>query len=163
MNHRVFVHRLKPMRQKLYMAMRSLTSLWAERAKTSRMTTMATYTFFENVKQNHPLTSHQSLRICSQVKADATETPHKNAFANIVVSRARENIKDDHDDNMDIFWTCQTTKPLTSHQSWLLCSKVKADATETLYTNARANVIVSRTRENIKDGHDGNMNIFWTC
>ena len=64
---------------------------------------MATYAFFENTKQNHPLASHQSLRICSQVKADATETLYKNAFADFIVSRARRNIKDDHDSNLNIF------------------------------------------------------------
>ena len=63
------------------------------------MTTMSTCTFFENVKQKNPLTSHQSLLTFSQVKANVTETLHKNAFANFIVSNAREHIKNGHDGN----------------------------------------------------------------
>ena len=53
---------------------------------------MATVTFVEDVKQQNPSTSHESLLMCSQVKADMTETPHNTAFENFSVSRAREHI-----------------------------------------------------------------------
>ena len=248
------------MRQKPYIKVRSRTPLWVERANTSRMTTMATSPFFENVKQKKTLTSHQSLLICLQVKADAKEALHTNAFANVIVSRARDHIKDDHDGNMKTCSKCQTTKPanqpsimaslfagdswcdrnstyhcvrelyrkqsarthqgwprwqhshllkmsnnktrqlainhclcvrrlklmrqklyitlrsrtsvwaerantshfwkcqkpnktLTSHQSLLICSQVEADATDTLYTNALANVSVSRARDTTRMIH----------
>ena len=140
------------MQQKLYIQIRSRTSLWAERAKTSRMPTMATSTFFETVKHNNPLTSSQSLLLCSQVKADATETLiqmcsrtslwAERATASRMITMATctffQNIKHKH--------------PLTNYQSWLLCSQVKADATETPHTNAFANV---------KDDDNSNMNICW--
>ena len=72
---------------------------------------MSTCTVFGHVKHNTPLTSHQSLLTCSQVKADATETLQEHSFANNIMSRARENNKNDHDDSMNIFWKCQTEKP----------------------------------------------------
>ena len=37
-----------------------------------------------------------------QVKPDATETQHTHAFASVIASRVRANIKDDHNDNMKI-------------------------------------------------------------
>ena len=92
--------------QKPYIKMRPRTSffcfffsLWAELPKTSRMIMRWTWTFFENFKQKNPPTSHEWLLTCSQVKANVTETLHINSFANFLVSRARENIKNSHDGN----------------------------------------------------------------
>ena len=90
---------------------------------------MSTCTVFGHVKHNTPLTSHQSLLTCSQVKADATETLQEHSFANNIMSRARENNKNDHDDSMNNFWKCQTENLLTSYQGIFNCLQVNANVT----------------------------------
>ena len=71
-NHQPLFCRLNLMRQTLYINMRSRSSLRAERAKTSRITTMATRTFLKTSNNKNPLTSHQLLLRCSQVKSVVT-------------------------------------------------------------------------------------------
>jgi len=71
-NHQPLFCRLNLMRQTLYINMRSRSSLRAERAKTFRITTMATRTFLKTSNNKNPLTSHQLLLRCSQVKSVVT-------------------------------------------------------------------------------------------
>ena len=72
---------------------------------------MATQTFLKTSNNNNPLTSHQLLLRCSQFKSFVTYTLYKTEFLNIIASRAREHIKDDHDVNTNIFEKRQPQTP----------------------------------------------------
>ena len=68
-----------------------------------RKTVSRIQSHFLKCQTQKPVTSHQALLLCLNCEPDATENLHPNALANVIVSRARENIKYDHDVNMNIF------------------------------------------------------------
>ena len=149
------------MQQKLYIQIRSRTSLWAERAKTSRMPTMATSTFFETVKHNNPLTSSQSLLLCSQVKADATETLIQMCSRTSLWAERAKRSRVTTMATCTCFESVNQQSPLTSHQPLLIYLQVRPDATGTLHAHALANIIANRAREHIKEDQDVNTHSFW--